>query len=79
VLAELDLSNTPLVLALAGVNLGVESGQLVFTLVLMPIALVLRDTRFYRQGVVKLGSVAVAAMASVWLLERSLGLTIISL
>jgi HupE / UreJ protein len=79
VLAGLDLPNATLVLALAGFNLGVESGQLVFTLVLMPIALVLRDTRFYRLGLVKPGSVAVAAMASVWLPERSLGLTIISL
>jgi len=79
VLAGLDLPSASLVLALAGFNLGVESGQLAFVLVVMPIALVFRDNRFYRHTVVTFGSLAVAAIATVWLLERSLGLTLISL
>ena len=72
VLADLGLSSQTLFLALAGFNLGVECGQLVIVAALVPIAFVLRDTWFYRRAIVGLGSLVVAMIGFVWLLERSL-------
>ena len=40
--------------------------------VLLPLAIVLRGTRWYRQAVVGGGSVAIAGLALVWTLQRSL-------
>ena len=62
----------PLGLALAGFNLGVETGQLAIVIGFLPIAYVLRGSWFYRRGALQLGSIAVLVMGAVWLLERSL-------
>ena len=42
----------------------------------LPVAFAIRDSWFYRRVVVTGGSLAVAAIATFWLLERSLGLSI---
>lgn len=69
-----DVSN--LVVHLIGFNLGVELGQLGLVLVLVPIAYLLRDTLFYRRVGLQLGSFAIALVATVWFVERSLDLTL---
>ncbi|MBA3771398.1 MAG: HupE/UreJ family protein [Ramlibacter sp.] len=70
VLADLGLPQDALVLALVGFNVGVELGQLAIVAVFLPLAFRLRGTRFYRVGVLKAGSLAVAALAAWWLVQR---------
>ena len=70
VLADLGLPQGALVLALVGFNLGVEVGQLAIVAVFLPVAFAMRKTRFYQFGVLKLGSLIVAALASWWLAQR---------
>lgn len=68
---DLGLSAQDLVWPLLGFNLGVELGQLMLVALVLPLGFVLRRTAFYRAGVVLPGSAAIAAMALVWLAERS--------
>ena len=72
VLVDLGLPGNTLALALLGFNLGVESGQLAIVSVFIPLAFILRGSWFYRQALLPLGSSAMAMIALVWLLERSL-------
>ena len=70
VLTDLGLPQSALVLALIGFNGGVELGQLAIVAVFLPLAFWLRATRFYRVGVLKVGSVIVALLATWWLVQR---------
>ena len=70
VLTDLGLPQGALVLALVGFNGGVEIGQLAIVAVFLPVAFLLRKTRFYRVGVLRIGSVIVALLATWWLLQR---------
>jgi hypothetical protein len=70
VLADLGLPQGALVLALVGFNVGVELGQLAIVAVFLPLAFSLRGTGFYRFGVLKVGSLLVALLASWWLVQR---------
>ena len=70
VLTDLGLPQGALVLALVGFNGGVEVGQLAIVAVFLPLAFWLRATRFYRVGVLTVGSVIVALLASWWLAQR---------
>ena len=71
VLADLGLPRDALALALVGFNVGVELGQLAIVLVFLPIAFALRRTAFYRRGVMVAGSLLIALLACVWLVERA--------
>jgi hypothetical protein len=71
VLADLGLPSDALVLALVGFNGGVELGQLAIVAVFLPIAYVLRTTAFYRRAVLIGGSLLIALLAGVWLVERA--------
>ncbi len=73
VLVDLGLPTGLLALALASFNVGVELGQLALVVVLMPLAFWLRYSRFYRIGVLQVGSILVALIAAVWTIERALG------
>jgi hypothetical protein len=75
-LQDLGLQRGALAMPLLGFNLGVELGQLAIVALLLPVAFVLRDGRFYRQAVVRVGSLAIAGTAAVWLLERSFDLSL---
>ena len=79
VLADLGLPSEALVVALLGFNLGVETGQLAIVAVFMPIAYQLRDSWFYRRIIFTLGSIVVALIAGLWLIERSLDLQLLPL
>jgi hypothetical protein len=72
VLSEVDAEGTPLWRTLIGFNLGVELGQLAIVAVFLPIAYLLRHTRFYRTGVLYGGSSAAALCAMFWFWQRAL-------
>ncbi|HEX4883972.1 MAG TPA: HupE/UreJ family protein [Casimicrobiaceae bacterium] len=71
VLADLGLPQDALALALVAFNVGVELGQLAIVAAFLPLAFLVRETTFYRRTVVVGGSVGVAALAAVWLVERA--------
>ena len=76
-LKDLGLRGAELVLPLLGFNLGVELGQLAVVALLLPLALALRSARAYRRWIVPGGSSAVAALALVWCVERSLAVSLL--
>ncbi|MDO9091744.1 MAG: HupE/UreJ family protein [Rubrivivax sp.] len=76
VLADLGLPQGVLALALLGFNIGVELGQLAIVAAFLPLAFALRSTQLYRKGVLVLGSLLIALLASVWLAERVLDLSL---
>ena len=78
VLIDLGLPSESLAFALAGFNLGVEFGQVAIIIVLIPLAYILRHTWAYQRLVLKAGSLTIALIASIWLMERSLDLNITS-
>ena len=77
VLADLGLPRASLVVSLLGFNLGVELGQLAFVGTLLPVGWWLRRWAGYPRFVLAGGSAAIALLASLWLLERSLALTLL--
>ena len=77
VLTDLGLPRDALAGALVGFNLGVEAGQLAIVLAFIPLAWPLRTSRLYRYGVLGLGSAAVAALSTIWLIERVFDLRIL--
>ena len=74
VLADLGLPQGALALALVGFNLGVEAGQLAIVALFLPLAYLLRATSFYRVGVLRFGSLAVALLAAWWFVQRAFDL-----
>jgi HupE / UreJ protein len=78
VLAELGLPQETLVLSLVGFNLGVEAGQLAIVIAFLPVIFWLRNTVFYRRGVLVGGSLLIMLLALVWLAERVFDLKLIS-
>jgi hypothetical protein len=77
VLTDLGLPKDTLILALVGFNLGVEAGQLAIVAVFLPIAFFIRRTLFYRRVVLIGGSLLIAAIALVWLIERAFDLKLL--
>lgn len=69
-LAELGLDGISQAVALAGFNLGVEAGQLVVVLTILPLVFLLRTWKLYQPVLLRLGSVGAAVVAAVWLFER---------
>jgi hypothetical protein len=70
VLLDLGLPASALLAALGGFNIGVELGQLAIVGVFLPVAWLLRHTRFYRWVVVVGGSVAIVVLGVFWTLVR---------
>ncbi len=70
VLQDLGLPADALLLALVGFNLGVEAGQLAIVAVFLPVAFALRRHWVYRRLVLVGGSLLIALLAAVWLVER---------
>lgn len=79
VLGELQLPQGALVLALLAFNVGVELGQLAIVALFLPLAFALRASAFYRRGVLRAGSWAIAGLAAVWFVERALSVELLSL
>jgi len=78
VLVELGLPADALVVSLLGFNAGVELGQLAIVAVFLPLAFLLRNTRFYLRGVFIMGSWLIMLVALIWLLERAFDLKLLS-
>ncbi|WP_348013982.1 HupE/UreJ family protein [Roseateles sp.] len=76
-LKDLGLRGAELLKPLLGFNVGVELGQLAAVAVLLPLALLLRERRAYRRWIVPGASSAIAALATLWLAERSLALQLL--
>ncbi|CAL1241380.1 HupE/UreJ family protein [Candidatus Methylocalor cossyra] len=75
VLLDLALPAQLRLLGLLGFNLGVEVGQLAVVAAFLPLAYALCRSRLYQPLALRLGSAAIAALACLWLAERSLGLS----
>ena len=69
-LADLGLPRDALALCLLAFNLGVEFGQMCVVAVLLPIAFLLRRSAFYRRVILVPGSLLIALLAFLWLIER---------
>ncbi len=76
-LKDAGLAKGALVAPLVGFNVGVEIGQLCIVAVVLPIAWSLRGTRTYR-GAFAGGSLAIAAIAGLWLVQRVFDLSLIA-
>ena len=76
-LKDAGLAKGALVGPLVGFNVGVEIGQLCIVAVVLPIAWSLRETRTYR-GAFAAGSLAIAGVAGLWLVQRAFDLSLIA-
>jgi hypothetical protein len=77
-LMDLDLPRSNLVLTLFGFNAGVEFGQVAIVAVFVPLAYAARRSVAYRRAGLVGGSTAIAALATLWLIERVFVVRIIS-
>jgi HupE / UreJ protein len=75
-LMDLGLPRQNLVLTLFGFNVGVEIGQICVVAAFLPIAYFARRTLAYRRAGLLGGSLAIAGVASVWLVERAFAVKI---
>ena len=76
-LKDAGLAKGALVGPLVGFNVGVEIGQLCIVAVVLPLAWSLRHTRTYR-GAFAAGSLAIAGVAGLWLVQRAFDLSLIA-
>jgi len=76
-LKDAGLAKGALLAPLVGFNLGVEIGQLCIVALVLPLAWSLRGTRTYR-GAFAGGSLAIAVVAGLWLVQRAFDLSLIA-
>jgi len=76
-LKDAGLAQGALAAPLVGFNIGVEVGQLCIVALVLPLAWALRGTRTYR-GAFAGGSLAIATVASLWLVQRAFDLSLIA-
>lgn len=75
-LAELDLPVLGFVTALVEFNLGVEAGQLLVVCTALGVLMTLRRWTHYEGLVLKAGSVAALAVATIWFVERAFDIAV---
>lgn len=75
-LAGLSLPPAAMAASLGGFSVGVELGQESIVLPFLPLAFLLRKTRFYQIGVVRWGSLLIIAIATLWLVQRAFDIDI---
>jgi hypothetical protein len=73
VLADAQLPRQALLVSLLGFNAGVETGQIALVAAFLPLAYALRRSWLYRNVALPAGSLGIAALAAVWLVERAFG------
>jgi hypothetical protein len=78
VLVELGLPRDHLLLALLGFNVGVELGQLAIVAAYFGVTYAARSSWLYTRAVFSGGSVAIALIATGWMIERGLDLKLLS-
>ena len=69
-LTELGLPKGARLASLLGFNLGVELGPLLVVAAVLPLLFALRRPRWYARVAMPLGSLAIAALAGDWLVQR---------
>jgi HupE / UreJ protein len=77
VLTDLALPKPALAVSLVSFNLGVEAGQLAIVAAFLPLAYLSRRSWLYPRFALGAGSLTIALVASIWLVERSLNVNII--
>jgi len=75
VLNELGLPPDRKLTALLSFNVGVELGQLAIVVGVLPVLFLVRKNLAYTRVVMPVGSIAIAVVAMVWLVERATGVT----
>jgi hypothetical protein len=75
VMGDIGVGRDHLALSVFGFNVGVELGQIAIILLVFPLLFVLRTTRAYLP-MMRLGSVGLIALASLWFCERAFGFDI---
>ena len=70
VMGDIGMVGEFMALSVLGFNIGVELGQLAIIVVVFPILYLIRKTRWYIPVVVRIGSMLLIAIASVWVVER---------
>ncbi|NOT34689.1 MAG: HupE/UreJ family protein, partial [Candidatus Eisenbacteria bacterium] len=75
-LANMALPTRSRVVALGGFHLGVELAMLVVCVLALPVWFAASRSRFYPRVVMGVGSLAIAWMAVVWVLERAFSLAL---
>jgi len=75
-LTGLQLPPSAMAASLGGFSVGVEIGQEAIVLAFLPLAFAVRRTRFYRFGVVRMGSWLIVAIAAGWFVERAFDVVI---
>jgi len=78
VLRELVNNKTDFISLLVGFNIGVELGQLAIIAAVLPILYLLRKSDFYRLFILKFFSFFVLVIATIWAIERSFGVEILT-
>jgi hypothetical protein len=78
-LSDLGLEGGAIVSTLLGFNLGVELGQLCIVAAFVPVAFLARSSWIYRRVALAGGSAAIAAVATLWTVERIFDASIWSL
>ena len=79
VLIDFGLPTKSLALALAGFNLGVEIGQVVIVGIFISLAFLVRRSWFYQRFILNFGSLMIAFIALIWLIERSMDLDLVQM
>ncbi|MEM7782117.1 MAG: HupE/UreJ family protein [Planctomycetota bacterium] len=74
VMGVLPFRTIHLIKVLLGFNIGVELGQLAIVFGIFPVIYLLRNTKFYRYGVLIGGSFLIGVLAIYWFVERAFGL-----
>ncbi|MEO5831213.1 MAG: HupE/UreJ family protein [Rhodanobacter sp.] len=75
-LAGLQLPAGAMAASLGGFSVGVEIGQEAIVLAFLPLAFLLRKTRFYQVTLLRWGSVLIVAIAAGWLVQRAFDIPI---
>lgn len=70
VLTDLGLPQGALLLSLIGFNVGVEIGQLAIVSLFLPVAYWFRNSVFYQRVIFAAGSIVIAVLAFIWMVER---------
>jgi hypothetical protein len=76
-LRDLGLPPGAMLLALVSFNLGVEAGQLAVVALVLPAIVLVRHLPVYRRVGLPVGSLAIAAVAGLWFVERAFGLVLV--
>ena len=71
VLEEVPIQSGTLIPTLFGFNLGVELGQLIIVLCILPILYLMNSKKYYHRFIIPLSSVVISGIGLFWLIERT--------